>query len=78
MIRILVVAVIAALASSAWAQKSKSGNSGFDAMDKNRDGFLGKEEIAGDKELAKRLETVDGGDGDKRWFERIKGAFSSG
>ena len=59
MIRILVVAVMAGLASSAWAQKSKSGNSGFDALDRNRDGYLSKEEIAGDKELAKRLVKFD-------------------
>ncbi|MDO8750594.1 MAG: molecular chaperone DnaJ [Dehalococcoidia bacterium] len=30
------------------------------------------------EELARRLEAVDGDDGDKRWFERIKGAFSGG
>ncbi len=30
------------------------------------------------EELAKRLEAVDGDDGDKRWFDRIKGAFSGG
>lgn len=51
--------MIAALASSAWAQKSKSGNSGFDAIDKNRDGYLSKEEVAGDKELAKRFTKYD-------------------
>lgn len=51
--------MIVALASSAWAQKSKSGNSGFDAIDKNRDGYLSKEEVAGDKELAKRFTKFD-------------------
>ena len=30
------------------------------------------------EELARRLEAVDGDGGDKRWFERIKGAFSGG
>jgi molecular chaperone DnaJ len=30
------------------------------------------------EELAKLLEVVDGDDGDKRWFERIKGAFTGG
>ena len=57
--KLLAAAMIAALASSAWAQKSKSGNSGFDAIDKNRDGYLSKEEVAGDKELAKRFTKYD-------------------
>jgi D-alanine-D-alanine ligase len=42
-------------ASAAWAQKSPSGNAGFDGLDKNRDGYLSKEEVAGDKEMAKRV-----------------------
>ncbi len=57
--RLLAAAMIAALASTAWAQKSKSGNSAFDAIDKNRDGYLSKEEVAGDKELAKRFTKFD-------------------
>jgi|CXWL01.1.fsa_nt_gi hyperosmotically inducible protein len=57
--RILAAALIAVFASTAWAQKSKSGNSAFDAMDKNRDGGLSKEEAAGDKELAKRFARFD-------------------
>jgi osmotically-inducible protein OsmY len=57
--RLLIATSIALLASSAWAQKSPSGNSNFDGLDKNRDGFLGKEEVAGDKELAKRFEKFD-------------------
>jgi hyperosmotically inducible protein len=57
--RFLAVAVLAVFASSALAQKSKSGNSGFDSMDKNRDGYLSKEEVAGDKELAKRFAKFD-------------------
>jgi hyperosmotically inducible periplasmic protein len=56
---ILVAAVIVACASTAWAQKNKSGNNAFDAMDKNRDGGLSKEEVAGDKELAKRFARFD-------------------
>lgn len=57
--RLLAAAMIVACASSAWAQKSKSGNSAFDAIDKNRDGYLSKEEVAGDKELAKRFANFD-------------------
>ena len=30
------------------------------------------------EELAKRLEAVDGEDGDKKWFDRVKGAFTGG
>ena len=56
---ILAAAVIAACASTAWAQKSKSGNNAFDAMDRNRDGALSKEEAAADKELAKRFARFD-------------------
>ena len=55
----LAAAMIVALASTAWAQKAKSGNDGFDAIDKNRDGYLSKEEVAGDKELAKRFVKFD-------------------
>jgi hyperosmotically inducible protein len=57
--KILAVAVLAALASTAWAQKSPSGNAAFDGMDKNRDGYLGKDEIAGNRELAKRMAKFD-------------------
>ncbi len=57
--KILAAILIVACASTAWAQKSKSGNSGFDAMDKNRDGGLSKEEVAGDRELAKRFTRFD-------------------
>jgi osmotically-inducible protein OsmY len=55
----LAVALLAAFASAAWAQKSPSGNIGFDNLDKNRDGYLGKEEIAGEREIAKRLGKFD-------------------
>jgi len=59
MAKILVIVLMTAIASVAWAQKSRSGNSAFDAMDKNRDGALSKEEAAGDKELAKRFTRFD-------------------
>ena len=61
-----VIALAAAFASAAWAQKSPSGNTGFDGLDNNRDGYLGKEEIAGEKELAKRFTRFDGNK-DGRW-----------
>ncbi len=64
--KILAVALIAALATTAWAQKKGSGNNAFDALDKNRDGNLSKEELAGDKELAKRFARFDA-DKDGRW-----------
>jgi hyperosmotically inducible protein len=64
--RILAAALVAALASAAWAQKKESGNLGFDSLDKNRDGFLSKEEIAGNKELVKRFTKFDA-DKDGRW-----------
>jgi hyperosmotically inducible protein len=57
--KLLVAALAFAFASTAWAQKSPSGNTAFDGMDKNRDGYLSKEEIAGEKELAKRLAKFD-------------------
>jgi hyperosmotically inducible protein len=56
---LLVAALALAFASTAWAQKSPSGNAAFDGMDKNRDGYLSKEEISGEKELAKRLAKFD-------------------
>lgn len=57
--RLVTATCIALLASSAWAQKSPSGNAAFDGLDKNRDGYLGKEEVAGEKELAKRHTRFD-------------------
>ncbi len=62
----LAIALIALFATGAWAQKKGSGSSAFDSLDKNRDGFLGKGEIAGDKELAKRFAAFDA-DKDGRW-----------
>lgn len=64
--KLLITTTLALLAGAAWAQKSPSGNAGFDGLDKNRDGFLSKEEIAGDKELTKRHARFDA-DKDGRW-----------
>ncbi|HUN67377.1 MAG TPA: BON domain-containing protein [Burkholderiales bacterium] len=64
--KLLAAALVAVCASAAWAQKKETGNSSFDALDRNRDGFLSKEEIAGDKELAKRFARFDA-DKDGRW-----------
>jgi hyperosmotically inducible protein len=64
--KLFAVALLAAFASAAWAQKSPSGNAGFDGLDKNRDGYLSKEEVAGDKEMAKRFAKFDA-DKDGRW-----------
>jgi osmotically-inducible protein OsmY len=55
--KILAVALIAAFSSASWAQKVS--NQAFDILDKNRDGFLSKEEVAGNKELAKRFAKFD-------------------
>ena len=55
----LVILLAAVLASTAWAQKSPTGNTGFDNLDKNRDGYLGKDEVAGEREIAKRLTKFD-------------------
>ena len=59
MIKFLAAALMAAFCSMTWAQKKESGNNAFDAIDKNRDGYLSKEEVAGDKELAKRFAKFD-------------------
>ena len=64
--KLLAAALIAVFASAAWAQKKESGNNAFDALDKNRDGFLSKEEVAGNRELAKRFAKFDA-DKDGRW-----------
>jgi hyperosmotically inducible protein len=64
--RIVIAACAALLATAAWAQKSPSGNVAFDNLDKNRDGFLSKEEVAGEKELAKRFARFDRNK-DGRW-----------
>ena len=55
--KLLAVALIAAFSSTSWAQKVS--NQAFEILDKNRDGFLSKEEAAGKKELAKRFTKFD-------------------
>lgn len=55
--KFLAAALIAAFSSTLWAQKVS--NQAFDILDKNRDGFLSKEEAAGEKELAKRFTKFD-------------------
>ena len=62
----LAVVLAALLASTAWAQKKESGNNAFDALDKNLDGYLSRQEIAGDREMAKRFVKFDA-DKDGRW-----------
>ncbi len=64
--RIILILLLALFAATAWAQKKESGNNAFDAFDKNRDGFLGKDEVAGERELAKRFGRFDA-DKDGRW-----------
>jgi hyperosmotically inducible protein len=58
--RLIVLALAVAFAGAAWAQqKEKTGNSAFDTLDKNTDQFLSREEVAGNKELAKRFDRFD-------------------
>jgi len=57
--RLTVIAVILAFSVAAWAQKKGTGNQAFDALDKNQDGFLSRQEVAGEKELAKRFAKFD-------------------
>jgi len=64
--KLLAVVLIALFATAAWAQKKGSGNSAFDSLDKSRDGFLGRNEIGAEKELAKRFTKFDA-DKDGRW-----------
>jgi hyperosmotically inducible protein len=66
MIRWFAVALLMAFAALASAQKRDSGNAAFDSLDKNRDGFLSKEEVAGERELAKRFARFDA-DKDGKW-----------
>jgi osmotically-inducible protein OsmY len=53
----MVTAMILVFSAAAWAQKT--GNRAFDALDKNQDGYLSRQEAAGDKELAKRFAKFD-------------------
>jgi hyperosmotically inducible protein len=57
--RFLTFALIAAFSCAAWAQKKEPGNQAFDALDKNRDSFLSRQEAAEEKELAKRFTKFD-------------------
>lgn len=66
--RIVIAGSIMLFAATAWAQKSPTGNAGFDGLDKNRDGYLSKEELAGDKEMAKRFAKFDRNK-DGRWTQ---------
>jgi hyperosmotically inducible protein len=57
---LIVLALAATFAGAAWAQpKEKTGNAAFDALDKNTDQFLSREEAASEKELAKRFARFD-------------------
>lgn len=53
------VATLPALAQESGAPAASEQNAGFAALDKNRDGWLSKAEVAGDRELAKRFERFD-------------------
>jgi len=53
------LATALALAFAATALAKETGNQAFDALDKNHDGFLSKQEVAGEKELAKRFAKFD-------------------
>jgi hyperosmotically inducible protein len=57
--RFLLATSLLLIATGAPAQKSPSGNAAFDGLDRNRDGYLSKEEVADEKELAKRLTKFD-------------------
>jgi len=57
--RLIAIALILAFSAAAWAQKKGSGNEAFDALDKNRDGYLSRPEVAGAKEFAKRFARFD-------------------
>jgi hyperosmotically inducible protein len=71
--KITIALSLALLADTAAAQKSPSGNAAFDGLDKNRDGYLSKEEVAGEKELAKRAAKFDANkDGKLSMDEYIK------
>jgi osmotically-inducible protein OsmY len=70
--RFLLAIFLSLIAAGAWAQKSPSGNAAFDGLDKNRDGYLSKEEVAGEKELAKRHAKFANKDGRMSLEEYIK------
>ncbi len=67
MLKTIVLALAVACALPALAQQKKeTGNAAFDALDKNADGYLAKEEIGAHRELMKRFERFDA-DKDGRW-----------
>lgn len=67
MMRSIVFALSLACAGTAFAQQGKgTGNTAFDSLDRNADGFLSREEIASEKELEKRFARFDA-DKDGRW-----------
>ncbi|MGQ0509909.1 MAG: BON domain-containing protein [Betaproteobacteria bacterium] len=58
--KLIVIALAAACAGPVSAQQKKeSGNAAFDALDRNGDGVLSREELAADNELAKRFSRFD-------------------
>ncbi len=65
--KLIVIALSAACAAPVMAQQHKgSGIPGFDALDRNGDGLVSREELAGEKELAKRFARFDANK-DARW-----------
>ncbi len=65
--RPIVFALSLACAGAALAQQGKgTGNTAFDNLDRNADGFLSRGEIAGERELEKRFARFDL-DKDGRW-----------
>jgi osmotically-inducible protein OsmY len=67
MLKTIVLILALACALPALAQgKKETGNAAFDALDRNADGFLGKDEVAAHREMAKRFERFDA-DKDGRW-----------
>ncbi|MEW5863102.1 MAG: BON domain-containing protein [Pseudomonadota bacterium] len=62
----IAMALAAACSTVAIAQGKSSGNAAFDALDKNADGYVSRQELAGEKELAKRFVPFDA-DRDGRW-----------
>ena len=62
-----IVLILALVCAPALAQQKKeTGNAAFDALDRNADGLLSKEEVANHREMAKRFERFDA-DKDGRW-----------
>jgi osmotically-inducible protein OsmY len=66
MLKTIALILALACAPALAQQKKETGNAAFDALDRNADGFLGKEEVASHREMAKRFERFDA-DKDGRW-----------